>query len=335
MQPHSPDPPCLHDALLPSRAMIGMVFAAGLGTRLRPLTERLPKPVVPLMNRPLASYSLERLAAAGVTRCAVNTHHLADAVPRALEGHLPAAMDVTFVHEETLRGTGGGLRGGLEALLADGADDEPILVMNGDILFWPDLEGAIALHRRLGAVATMVLRPDPRARRFGAIHVDADGRVRRLLGEPAFEGPLEEHMFTGVHVLSRAAIADLPRDGSVISGAYRGWVDGAATVAGFVDHGPWRDLGTPAEYLRAHVDMLSGALPWPTLTPPGASLVAHGASIGEGAILDRCVVGPGARVAAGARLTRAVVWAEAEVEGDAADVIVAPHATVAAPFSPA
>ena len=140
--------------------MLGMVFAAGLGTRLAPLTQRLPKPVVPLMNRPLARYSLEALAAAGVERCALNTHHLADAVPEALEGHVPTGMTARFVHEPKLLGTGGGLRHALTALIDEfGADDDtPILVMNGDILFWPELERALAVHRRLGAVATVVLR---------------------------------------------------------------------------------------------------------------------------------------------------------------------------------
>lgn len=312
--------------------MLGMVFAAGLGTRLRPLTERLPKPVVPLMNRPLASYSLERLAAAGVVRCAVNTHHLAETVPATLEGHLPEGMAVRFVHEPELLGTGGGLRNGIERLLEEASvpEETPVLVMNGDILFWPDLEGALALHRRLEAVATMVLRPDPRARDLGAIEADPDGRVRTLLGSPSWDGPLEEHMFTGVHVLSLRALRDLPRSGCVIRRGYRQWVDSGAVVGGFVDEGAWRDLGTPPEYLRAHLDLLDGTLSWPGLEAPGEALVDDGASVGEGAALDRVVVGAGARIDAGVRLERVVVWPETHVTEDAADAILAPHATVPA-----
>jgi mannose-1-phosphate guanylyltransferase len=313
--------------------MLGMVFAAGLGTRLRPLTERLPKPVVPLVNRPLASFSLERLAAAGVTDCAVNTHHLADEVPRALEGHAPEAMRVRFVREETLLGTGGGLRNGLRTLVdAVGVDDDSLfLVMNGDIFFWPDLEGAIALHRRLDAVATVVLRPDPRARQLGALEVDADGRVRRLLGRPeeVAAGPLEEHMFTGVHVLSPRALSDLPEEGCVIRRAYRRWIDTGAVVGGFVDGGAWRDLGTPAEYLRAHLDLLDGALRWPGFEPPPDGVLrGAGATVGEGARLSRVVLGPGARVAPGVSLERAVVWPGTTVTESARDAILAPHARV-------
>lgn len=286
-----------------------MVFAAGLGTRLRPLTDLLPKPVVPLMNRPLAAYALERLAAAGVTRCAVNTHHLASEVARALRDHVPAGLEIVYSHEPELLGTGGGLRRGLERL---GPTHEPILVMNGDIFFWPDLEGALALHRRLGAFATMVVRRDPRAARFGAIEVGG-GRVRRILGRPAdVGGPLETRMFTGVHVLSPEVVDALPREGCVIRQGYQRWLEEGRVIGGFVDDAPWRDLGTPEEYLRAHLELLDGTLRWPGVVPAGGDVV----------------LGAGARVDPGVTLSRVVVWPGTHVTAPASDAILAPHARV-------
>ncbi len=291
-----------------------MVFAAGLGTRLRPLTERLPKPVVPLMNRPLASYSLERLAAAGVTRCAVNTHHLAEEVPVALTGHVPEGLEVVWAHEPALLGTGGGLRNGLERL-GPATDRDPILVMNGDIFFWPDLEAAIALHRALGAFATMILRPDPRAARFGAVEVDGRGRVRRMLGAPE-EVPdpaqLRPMMFTGVHVLSPGVVAELPREGCVVRLGYQRWLAEGRVIGGFVDESPWRDLGTPAAYLGAHMDLLDGSLTWPGMSVAGGDVV----------------LGAGASVEEGVSLERVVVWPGTHVTEPAHDAILAPHARV-------
>ncbi|CAG0983248.1 partial N-acetylmuramate alpha-1-phosphate uridylyltransferase, partial [Anaerolineae bacterium] len=169
------------------RSMIGMVLGAGLGTRLRPLTDRLPKPVVPLFDRPLAAYALERLFAAGVRDAVMNTHHRAGEVVRALEAHVPEGMRPRFGHEPELLGTGGGIRNALSILRNDVGGGGPMLVINGDVLFWPDLESALALHAQLGAVATMVLREDPRAKELGAIEVDGGGRVRRLLGKPEGE----------------------------------------------------------------------------------------------------------------------------------------------------
>lgn len=297
--------------------MRGMVFAAGLGTRLRPLTDVLPKPVVPLLNRPLASYALERLAALGVREVAINTHHLGAVVERELAGHMPEGVNGRFVHEPSLLGTGGGLRNAL------GTSDEPVVVMNGDIFFWPDLDGAIALHERLGAIATVVLRRDPRARQLGALEVDGEGRVRRLLGRPEnVAAPLEELMFTGVHVISPRGLRELPADGCIIRHSYRRWIDEGKVVGGFVDEGAWRDLGTPTEYLRANMDLLSGTLRW-----PGAREAVLGEA-GEGARLDEAVVGRGARIEAGVRLERVVVWPGVRVTEDAREAILAPHTRV-------
>src|SRR5690606_26610580 len=138
---------------------------------------------------------------------------------------------VRLLREETLLGTGGGIRNAASTLLEDGA--ELVVVLNSDILFEPDLAGAIATHRRLGAVATMGLRSDPNATRYGAVEGDGEGRVRRLLGVPASaDAALRAFMFTGVHVLSRAAFEDLPAEGCIVRASYRRWIDGGAVVAG-------------------------------------------------------------------------------------------------------
>lgn len=294
--------------------MIGMVFAAGLGTRLRPLTHVLPKPATPLMNRPLAAWSLERLRHAGVTQCAVNTFHLAEAAEAQISAHIPDGMNVEFAREATLLGTGGGIRNALGHHTA-----EEFIVMNGDIFFWPDLEAALDVHRRLGAKATMVLRADSRAEKLGAIDLDSDGRVRRLLGTPAYDGPLEQYMFTGVHVLSAAAVLDLPENGCVVRDGYRHWLDRGDIVAGAVDTSPWRDLGTPAEYLRAHLDLLRGTLPWPTFKPSSNLSAAR-----SSAQLDEVVVGEGARFDPGVTLSQSVVWPGAHVRRSGSHCIITP-----------
>jgi mannose-1-phosphate guanylyltransferase len=293
--------------------MLGLVFAAGLGTRLRPLTDRLPKPVVPLMNRPLASHSVERLAALGIRRIAINTHHRADDVERELAPFAPPGVELVFLREAELLGTGGGLRNAMRALDAN----EEVVVMNGDILYWPDLEGAIQKHRENKAIATMVLRSDPRARKLGAIEIDAGGRVRTLLAT-APDAELSEYMFTGVHVISPRALDDLPERGCIIRSAYRAWVERRDALFGFADESSWRDLGTPRDYLGAHLDALAGTLRWPSWKGP----IAESAVIDAGAKLGAVVIGDGARIGA-CSLDRCVVWKGSEVREDAHDAIVA------------
>ena len=309
--------------------MRAMVFAAGLGTRLRPMTELLPKPVVPLMHRPLCWYALDHLRRAGATDVVLNTHHLAGrveeqvrAAPR-LEG-----LAIRFAHEPSLLGTGGGVKHAAavqaRALGSALGDDDLLIAFNGDVLFAPDLAAAIARHRALGAMATMIVREDPSAARYGAIELDADHRVRRMLAQP--DGSLRATMFTGVHVLSGRALRELPEEGCIVRQGYLRWLARGERIAAHVERAPWRDLGTPREYLAAHLDLLRGALRWPGLDPSCA--VNPEAKVHPSAALEETVVGPGARVEAGAKLTRCVVWSSTGVGGSAADAILLGSAEV-------
>jgi mannose-1-phosphate guanylyltransferase len=294
--------------------MRAFVLAAGKGTRLLPLTLEKPKPAVPVGNRPLASFTIDHLRAAGATRVVMNAHHHPDVLERDLE-RAGVPLDA-IVRERVLLGTGGGLRNAWP-LLDPG--DEPVVVMNADILFAPDLSRALAVHRAAGAIATMVVRPDPRAVVFGPVDVALDpdrraGRVKRLLRSPATDEPLDTFMFTGVHVISPRAFADLPEQGCIVQSCYRRWVDRGERVAAMVEESPWRDLGTLEQYLEANVAAASAAR-----DPRG--VVARCATV-EGALLDRCVVGAGAVVRPGARLSRVVVWEGATVAESLSGAVV-------------
>lgn len=293
-----------------------MLFAAGLGTRLRPLTLERPKPGVPLANRPMAWFSLTALHRAGVRRVVVNTHYLGEALPGLLDGHVPDGMELSFVHEPELLGTGGGLKNVEEELVVG---DEPIVVINADIVFDPDFDAALATHRRLGALATMILRPDPEAKRYGALDVDSNGRVRRLLGTPQWHGALDTYMFTGVHILSPRAFVDLPESGCIVREGYRQWIDRGEVVAGHIEERPWRDVGTLDAYLQTNLDLRRGTLPFPGIDPadfPGGADV---------------VVSTDATVREGARLDQVVVWDGATVEGEHRRCVVTPKAVVQCP----
>ncbi len=231
-----------------------MLLAAGLGTRLRPLTDLRPKPIVPVANKPLAAFAMEHLARSGVTRIVANTHPRPDQVERALKGACPDGVELLFSRESKLLGTGGGLR---KAYLSFDDSQDSMIVMNGDTLFAPDLARAVEKHEARNAVATMILRRAPDAAQFGAIGIDASGRVRSLLGTPHDQAVREELMFTGVHILSREAFSAMPESGCVIRTAYRHWVDSGASVLGIVDDSPLRSIS--ARYRRPPVNRSAGA----------------------------------------------------------------------------
>jgi mannose-1-phosphate guanylyltransferase len=298
---------------------VGMVLCAGLGTRLRPLTGRLPKPAVPVCGLPLVRWSLALLAGAGVRRAVVNAHHLPAEMARAAqEAARAVGVALAISEERVIAGTGGALR---EArALLEGA--EAILLVNGDVLFDVDLAAALAVHRAAGALATMVLLPMPAGARYAAVEVDGGGAVRRIAGAfgPGGEGLAPWH-FSGVHVLSPAILGQVPAEpfeADVNRHVYPPLMASGA-VRGLVAGGYWNDLGTPARYLEASRDVLLGRVPLARFRgadPLAASRelapgvrAAPGATIDPGArLVAPAFVGARATVPAGATVEDAVVW---------------------------
>jgi mannose-1-phosphate guanylyltransferase len=278
------------------------VLAAGLGTRLRPLTETWPKPAVPFLGAPLLRRTFAVLARAGVSRVALNTHHLPEVMERvAREEGDRRSLAVTTVREPIIQGTGGGLRGLQRAL----PGDDVVVAWNGDILFAPDLASLLTEHRASGAAATMVLLPMPKGRSYGVVEVDAGERVRRIgrPGSSPLPGCTAWH-FSGVHLLSPRVFEVMTATGPEdINHDVYPRLFGEGGVRGVVVDAPWSDLGSAATYLEAQADLLLGRVP----DPLGPESPLAGAAAGP-------LVEPGARVDPGADLSPDVfVAAEVEV----------------------
>lgn len=301
-----------------------MVLAAGLGTRLRPATDAVPKPLLPILGRPLLQEVCLALVAAGCGPLAINTHHLAPAVAawaRRWRGPGPAP---TLLHEREILGTGGALWNAREFL---GASDDFVL-HNGDVLTDLDLLSLVGRHRRCGAVVTMGLASYPP---IDSVLLGPDGAVRDVGGRlGAVAGPGDRRLtYTGVAAISRELLERLPPGPSSLvdallallrerPGSVRGWQPPRLY---------WNDLGTPERYLQAHADLLRGRRLRPTgmVMPAGpvfrarGSRVARdakledfvsigaGSEVGPGARLRACVVLPGGKVAAGEALAGTIV----------------------------
>jgi len=310
--------------------MKGMLLAAGMGTRLGPLSQERPKPLVPLLDVPVIRYGLALLRSAGIREFSVNLHHLGDRIRAEL------GDEVAYSDEPEILGTGGGVKR-MAALLGG----ERFVVINAKVALDLDLRAVIAEHERRGAEASMVVRPDGDARRWGAIDVAQDGRVRGMLGEGA-------NMFTGIHVLDRAFIERIP-DGpcDIVRTAYATRVGARGPVFAHVmtPTAFFCENSTPARYLNANLALLDGAWrpPWPAtgidataLVDPGAVLeppvrVGAGARIGAGARVSRSVVGRGASVESGAEVRDSVLWPGVAVAGAARRCIFTPRGRVDVP----
>lgn len=303
--------------------MQAMLLAAGLGTRLKPLTDLLPKPVVPVANRPLGAFAMDHLARSGVRAIVANTYPRPKLVEGLLRSHCPAGIDLAFSRETTLLGTGGGLR---KARTRFGDPAAPVIVMNGDMLFAPDLAEAYRLHLEKGAVATMILRRTPHPARFGAIGIDHEGWVTTLLGAPSGRNVDEELMFTGVHILAPRAFDAMPASGCIIRSAYRSWVDAGAPVLGLIDDSPWADLGTVSDYHRVNLELASGLRRWPGVVPVDGSLLAPDrVAVADRSAIRNSVVGAGVQIAGGASVDACVVWPDSVITRSASRAVITPE----------
>ncbi len=235
-----------------------MILAAGLGTRLRPLTNSIPKPLLPVGGTPLIVWNLLLLKRHKFRDVVINLHHLGPMIEHALGDGSKYGLRITYSREPVILGTGGGLKQ-VEAQFGG----QPMLVMNGDTLVELDLEQVVEVHRAHKAAVTMVLREDPEAARWGLVEIDNAHRVQRINGEgrvrPSGAVP---RMFAGLHILHPRLLKRLPPAGtpSSIIDAYVEALRDEELVMGVDAKGYWSDVGTPERYAQAERDAMQGRI---------------------------------------------------------------------------
>lgn len=310
--------------------MKAVVLVGGEGTRLRPLTETLPKPLLPLMDRPSLDVVLDRLVDHGVREVVLSSPYLEATFAPFVEGRRGSPA-ITWVTETTPLGTGGAIVHALTALDADG----PFLALNGDILTDLDLTAMVAFHRARGASATIALTSVADARPFGLVPTEADGRVIEFREKPTQRIPGTVN--AGTYVLDPSAldgrVAGEPC--SIERDVFPSLIARGSAVFGFVSDAYWTDLGTPAQYLAAHFDVLAGrvgclrgyAAPYVAPSAAVASsarigervVVGADAHVGADAAIEDSVLHRGARVGVGARVTGSILGPGSAI-GDGARV---------------
>jgi len=276
--------------------MKAMILAAGLGTRLRPLTFERAKPAIPLLGRPLVVRLIQNLEAQGIGPFRLNLHHLPGSVKRVFSTQPWDALPVSFSHEPEILGTAGGLKAN-EAFFRDGT----FLMANGDIVADFPLEQAVAFHRERRALATLVLYPQDPPFRFTPIRIDEEGRLHEFKGAGPAPGRLrpETYLFTGVHVLEPEIFDFIPRAGfsEINSEVYPGALRAGKHVLGFPVKGYWNDLGDPGRYLEAQRDLIRLSRAHPPVYVAAEAKRADLAGLGPNVSVEAgCCVEPGAIV---------------------------------------
>ena len=287
--------------------MRALVLAAGLGTRLRPLTAALPKPLAPVGGRPVIEHLLARLPAEGIDHAVVNVHWMADQIVARLGDGDAFGVELSWSHEKQLLGTAGAI-GGARRLLGEG----DIMVLSGDGLHDVALREVARRHRESGAAATITVRRLPRPETCALVALDEAGMVTRFVEKPPPEEVFTDLASIGIYCFSPAARAlagDRPCD--IARDLIPALLERGMPIAAIHTDAWWSDIGTLAELTAANLAVVNGevrtALPAEHTGTAGVQLYA-GTCVAHGAVLEAPVAaGPDAVIGAGTHVQGAVI----------------------------
>jgi mannose-1-phosphate guanylyltransferase len=284
--------------------MLAVVLVGGRGTRLRPLTNTRPKPMLPVVNRPMVEHIVGHLAIHGVTDVVLSLGYRPDAFAEAYPNGRCDGVDLHYAVEPEPLDTAGAIRFAAH----DAGIDERFVVVNGDILTDLDVGRLVAFHEDHGGEATITLQEVDDPSRYGVVPTDEAGRVTAFVEKPA-PGEAPTHLINaGTYVLEPAVLGRIApaRRVSIEREVFPAMVDDRVLFAMDGDT-YWIDTGTPAEYIQAHLDLIDGHRGRPV---PG---VHAEAKVDPAAHVVRSALGPGAVVEAGGRVTDSVLLAGARV----------------------
>ncbi|MFC0862742.1 sugar phosphate nucleotidyltransferase [Sphaerimonospora cavernae] len=307
-----------------SRSLEAILLVGGKGTRLRPLTMSIPKPLLPTAGVPLLEHQLARAAAAGVRHVVFATAYRAEMFAESFGSGGRFGLEITYVTEDVPLGTGGAIRNASSALRS--GPDDPVFILNGDIISGHDMAAQLAAHEKADAAVTLHLTTVEDPRRYGSVLTDAHGRVEAFIEKSPT--PVTDQVNAGCYIFRRGVIDEIPagRPVSVEYELFPKFLAESTPVLGHVDPAYWLDVGTPAAFVQCCCDLALGRVQSPALPVQGVpALVAEGSvvapdarveggsTIGAGvlvasaAVIDASVVMDGAVVAEDARVTRSVV----------------------------
>ena len=315
--------------------MKAVILAGGFGTRLRPLTLGLPKPIVPIFDRPFLYYQTDLLRnIPEIDEVILSLNYRPDQIEARVGDGTDAGVPLRFVVEPEPLGTGGAIK------YASANIDDTLLVFNGDVLTGIDLQAVVRRHRERQACATIVLTPvkDPSA--YGLVETDGDDNVRRFLEKPSPDQITCNTINAGIYVLEPETFDRIPDDTrwSIERQYFPTLVERDETFVAYIDPGYWLDIGTPDSYVRAHRDLMAQRCASGPFAghPPGTVHRGEGCQIAEDATIEGpcflgagCVIGEGARVSAesvlgagctigpGAVVERSILWRETRVDNHA------------------
>ena len=313
--------------------MKAVLLAGGFGTRIQPLTHSVPKPMVPLLNRPMMEHILAKLREAGIEDVIVLLYYMPDVIRDFFGDGSRLGVRLDYVLPDDDYGTAGAIKFAADRI------DSTFLVMSGDLVTDFDLAKILSFHRSNRTPATITLTSVPNPLQFGVVITDAEGRILRFLEKPGWGEVFSDTVNTGIYVLEPEVLSYIPtgRSYDFSKDLFPIFLREGIPIYGFNAQGYWRDVGDPDSYREAVRELLEGKvkLPFPGVCTSmeggelwieepdrtsvadvqirGRVVVGRGVNLGAGSLLENAVLGEGCRVGEGAHLHNAVLWSQVTV----------------------
>jgi mannose-1-phosphate guanylyltransferase len=305
-----------------SKLAIGILLVGGFGTRLKPLTNQTPKPMLPVGGLPVTEHQLLAAKKAGITTVILATSYLSEVFTPYFGDGSKWGMNLKYAVEKEPLGTGGAIRhaAALIDLEEAIATDEEFVIFNGDVLSQHSISAQLEFHRRTKADVTLHLINVEDARAFGCVPTDKDGRVTAFLEK--MENPITNAINAGCYIFSPSVIADIPLNKvvSVERETFPNLVNSGRPVFGYSEQSYWLDVGTPAALFKGSRDLVSGEFAAGDGTTFGPGSVATGGSsiganceIGDGVTIHNCIIGDGVKIGDGAHIRDSFILHGSEV----------------------
>ncbi|MGK0179861.1 MAG: NDP-sugar pyrophosphorylase family protein, partial [Nitrospinales bacterium] len=238
--------------------MKALILAAGFGTRLKPLTNELPKPLFPVLNRPILEHTLHFLSSQGITEIAINLHHRPEKIIDYFGDGKGFGVNLHYSKEEKILGTAGGIKK-LQSFL----QDDTFLVINSDVFADINLNDALKFHQEKNSKLTLVVRQDANIEKYKSIQRVEEGRIVHFLGKGIKNSePVTQVMFTGIQIMEPDIFSRIPDDKfcGTTEDIFPGMIQDELLIYGFLHDGYWIDMGTRETYIQAQADALDGKL---------------------------------------------------------------------------
>jgi len=300
---------------------VGILLVGGFGTRLRPLTNKTPKPMLPIANLPVTEHQLLAAKAAGITKVVLATAYLAETFTPYFGDGSKWGIELKYALETEPLGTGGAIRNAAELILTEISEDESIVVFNGDVLSRHDLAAQIKLHQSTSAAVTLHLVNVEDARPYGCVPFDENGRVTDFLEK--MENPITTTINAGCYVFSPQVIKEIEL-GKVVSverEVFPALLKSGKVVQAFVDNSYWLDMGTPKALLKGSQDYVGShdfivgkdSKISASAIISGASAIGNNVTIEENVEIRSSIIRDGVTIAQGCKLENVFVEANTTV----------------------